>query len=130
VAKKTELVSLFEWHLKLINIPDPQREYMFHEFRRWRFDYAWPQFMVAVELEGGIYRHGKPVFNVNPKTGNVYKSTIKSGHLTIEGYESDIVKYNTAVLDGWQLLRFTHRFVADGTAITTLEKLINSQKSI
>ena len=30
-----------------------------HPTRRWRFDFAWPDPMVAVEIEGGLYQSGR-----------------------------------------------------------------------
>ena len=30
----------------------PQREYRFDDVRKWRFDFAWPSLMFAVEVEG------------------------------------------------------------------------------
>lgn len=57
------------------------REYAFHESRRWRFDFAWPDHMVALELEG-LGRHQK-----------------------VEGYREDCVKYSEAAIAGWCVLR-------------------------
>ncbi len=62
-------------------------EYRFHPTRKWRFDCAFPDRKVAVELEGGTYTGGR--------------------HTRGKGYEQDIEKYNAAVVLGWRLLRFT-----------------------
>ena len=44
-------------------IPEPEQEYEFHHERRWRFDYCWPDpdFMLAWEIQGGIYTRGRHV---------------------------------------------------------------------
>lgn len=55
--------------------------------RRWRFDYAWPDRRVALEVEGGVF------------------SRKGSRHTRGAGFRSDIDKYNRAALDGWLLLR-------------------------
>lgn len=62
-------------------------EYKFHKTRRWKFDYAIPQFKIAIEYEG-----------VN---------SIKSGHTTVKGFTKDCDKYNAAAMCGWKLLRYT-----------------------
>lgn len=61
-----------------------------HQFagRKWRFDIAWPELMVAVELEGGHW------------TGN-------SRHTRGSGFAADCEKYSTAAALGWRVLRFT-----------------------
>ena len=62
-------------------------EYRFHPTRKWRFDYAIPQYKVAIEVEGGLWisgRHNRPI------------SMIK-----------DFEKYNEAAKCGWLLLRYT-----------------------
>lgn len=37
----------------------PEPEHRFHESRRWRFDYAWPEHRVALEVEGGVWTRGR-----------------------------------------------------------------------
>lgn len=69
-----------------MGIPIPEREYKFHPTRKWRLDFAWPEYRLAVEIEGGAYkkgRHNRPV-----------------------GFIKDMEKYNSLTLSGWYLLRF------------------------
>lgn len=40
------------------DIPYPQEEYRFDASRRWRFDFAWPEKLLAVECNGGKWRTG------------------------------------------------------------------------
>lgn len=61
----------------------PVRECRFHPTRRWRFDLAWPDLKVAVEVDG-----------------------IGFGHQSIAGRKADNEKQNHAVLDGWSVFRF------------------------
>lgn len=61
------------------------REFRFHPERRWRFDFAWPEHAVALEIEGGIYCGGR--------------------HVRPAGYSRDCVKYNEAQLLGWRVFR-------------------------
>ena len=69
-------------------LPEPQTEYQFSD-RGWRFDYAWPAFLVAFEREGGDLQRGQ------------------SRHTSFKGYQADIIKYNTAALLGWLIIRAT-----------------------
>jgi len=39
-------------------IPTPHYEYLFHPVRKWRFDYAWPDKKVYLEIQGGLYNGG------------------------------------------------------------------------
>lgn len=70
-----------------LGLPSPVREHRFHVTRLWRFDYAWLEWKVALEVEG-LVRPG-----------------MKSRHTTNVGYMGDMEKYNEAALDGWLLIR-------------------------
>ena len=85
----SELETLFARGLSLLapEAPAPVREYTFAPPRRWRFDFAWPEARVAVEVEGGTWDRGR--------------------HTRGAGYAGDCAKYNAAVLGGWRVLRFT-----------------------
>ena len=65
----------------------PVLQHRFHKVRRWRFDFAWPDEMVAVEIEGGTFSGGR--------------------HSRGMGHHRDCEKYNTATVAGWKVLRFT-----------------------
>ena len=66
---------------------DCMAEWRFHPSRKWRFDYAIPAAMVAVEVEGGVFTGGR--------------------HTTGAGFTADLEKYNTAESMGWHVLRIT-----------------------
>ena len=76
------------------DVPEPVRQYVFHETRKWRFDFAWPDALVAVEIDGGIFQGSRK------KGGN------QTGHRSINGVMADMEKSNHAAIDGWCLLRF------------------------
>ena len=79
--------------MRAYRYPLPIREYVFHPDRKWRFDFAWPHKKVALEVEGGIYG-GK-------------KTSGKSRHTTIGGFEKDCLKYAAAAQLGWRVYRFS-----------------------
>lgn len=64
-----------------------EEEYLFNPNRKWRFDWAIPSLMIAVEYEG--------LFSE------------KSGHTTITGFTKDTDKYNSATSRGWRVIRLT-----------------------
>jgi len=84
----SDLEALLEQHIRLTGLPAPAREYRFHPRRRWRFDFAWPLYKVAVEVDGGIY--------------------CRSRHVRGTGFERDAEKRNAAVLAGWRVLHSLH----------------------
>jgi hypothetical protein len=61
--------------------------------RRFRFDYAIPSLMIAIEYEGII--------------------STKSRHTSVTGYTNDCTKYNLAQMNGWIVLRYTQLNLAN-----------------
>ena len=45
--------------IKALGIPPPVLEMRFHPIRRWRFDMAWVEKSVAVEVDGGMWGGGR-----------------------------------------------------------------------
>lgn len=102
--------------IKLYKLPEPEREYAFEEHRgpkgrraSYRFDFAWPDKKLAVECEGGIWHQGR--------------------HTRGAGFEADCRKYNTAVINGWAVLRFTAGMVRSFEAIRDIREALNGNRS-
>lgn len=89
VRKLAELVEG-----NLIDLPKYQQEFIFHPVRKWRFDYAWPDIKVALEIHGGIFTNGR--------------------HTRGKGFSEDKVKMNSAQLLGWIVIEATTAQVKDG----------------
>ena len=66
-------------------LPCPTPEYIFHETRQWRMDYAWIDAKVALEVEGGVWSGGR--------------------HTRPQGFLGDMEKYNEAAAMGYRLIR-------------------------
>jgi hypothetical protein len=94
------LVRLCSW----AKLPTPTTEHRFAPPRRWRFDLAWPDVRLAVEVEGGTW------------------ST--SRHTTGAGFEADCIKYNEAAILGWRVLRVTPSMIDDGRALAAIERAL------
>ena len=87
-----------------LKLPAPVTEYRFSLQRRWRFDMAWPELLLACEVEGGTYAGGR--------------------HSRGQGFQNDCEKYNEALVQGWRVLRVTPDQITSGEAIAWLEKLL------
>ena len=85
--------------------PPWEKEIRFHvpragqKKRQWRFDFAWPEIKVALEVEGGTFAAGK------------------SRHTTGIGYGKDCEKYSVAAIQGWIVVRVDTKMIKSGLAI-------------
>lgn len=92
----------FTWDIKHTLGLKMEMEYKFHPDRKWRFDYAIPEYKIAIEVEGGVWK--KTTYT--DKDGK--ELTIQGGrHTTGKGYINDLEKYNTATAMGWAVFRVT-----------------------
>jgi very-short-patch-repair endonuclease len=82
----------------------PAQEFRFHPERKWRFDFAFEEIKLAVEVEG----FGR--------------------HQTFAGYSRDCEKYNAATLLGWKVLRYTTGMVLSGEAISDVLRAIQDSR--
>ena len=87
-------------------LPSAVRELRFDEERAWRFDFAWPVPMVALEVEGATWAGGR--------------------HTRGRGFEADCEKYNAATLAGWSVYRVTGAMVRDGRAVALAVEALES----
>jgi hypothetical protein len=76
---------LFFKQLQHYEIPLPEREFRFHEKRQWRFDYCWQAQLLALEVEGGVWKYGR--------------------HNRPTGFIRDMKKYNEAAAKGYRVIR-------------------------
>lgn len=74
------------WLLIGHGLPLPKQQHQFARPRRWRFDFSWPDAMVAVELQGGSWINGR-------HTRGSYQS-------------KEHEKLNAAQKAGWVVLQF------------------------
>lgn len=49
----------FMLSLRAAGLPAPIDEFRFAAPRRWRFDFAWPEYNLALEIQGGIWIGGR-----------------------------------------------------------------------
>lgn len=85
-------------------IPAPQTEFEFHPTRNWRFDYAWTDAFVSVEIEGAVWVRGR--------------------HTRGAGFVRDMEKYNAAAKLGWRVFRFTPDQLRSGAAQMFIKEVL------
>jgi very-short-patch-repair endonuclease len=106
--------DLFDHQLRSYKLPPFERQLMFAKEigRRWLFDFANREFRVAVEVEGLVVM----------KVGDEW--VVKGRHASITGFKEDAIKYASAAILGWTVLRFEQSQVKDGTAIELTQRLL------
>lgn len=118
---RSRLELLFAEQVRGARLPDPDRDYRFHDKRKWALDFAWPSEVIfernqdyptrssdgiAVEIEGGTFVAGR--------------------HSRGAGFEKDCEKYAEALILGWRVLRVTGGMVLDGRAIALTRRLFDA----
>lgn len=101
---ESELCVLLAQQIQADGLPEPVLEERFHPVRKWRFDFAWPEQRLAVEVEGGVWISGR--------------------HTRGSGFTKDCEKYNTAALDGWTVLRVTSDQINSGQAMSWIRRAL------
>ncbi len=105
--RSSELETHLLLSVRAAGLPEPVREYKFHPTRKWRIDFCWPGFRLAVEVEGGIYRGG--------------------GHTHVKDLKRDMEKSNALTLLGWRLLRFHGDQVRSGEAVEIIKQAMGAR---
>ena len=52
---RSEAAFVVYWRLLAADLPEPEREYRFHPTRKWRLDFAWPEYRLGVEIDGQVH---------------------------------------------------------------------------
>jgi hypothetical protein len=103
--------------------------------RQWKFDVAFPDFKLAVEIEGLVVRSilvaeldgDFPVRSNGLITNvrDVNRMTVATGrHATVQGFREDTEKYNSAAELGWTVIRFLQSDIKPGHAIAKTQRVL------
>ena len=87
------------------NLPEPVLEFAFAPNRRFRADYCWPEAMVILEKQGGIWRP-------------------KGAHNTGTALLRDYEKSNLAQLLGYVYLQATPEQIRNGSVLEMLKEAL------
>ncbi len=106
MRKRSELELIFAAHIDQADMPKYEIEYEFDPDRKFRFDFAWPDLRIAVEVDGGTWSGGR--------------------HARGQGIYNDCIKQNRAVIKGWTVLRLTSDMIRESTeGLDYLKALMN-----
>jgi len=100
-------VRALDGMMRDIGLPAPVAEHPFHPERKWRFDRAWPDYGVAVEVDGGLSSGGR--------------------HVRKAGYEEDCRKINEAMIRGWLVIRVSTGMVHTAEALSPITAALISR---
>lgn len=89
-------------------LPMPVREYKFHDTRKWRLDYAWPEHKIGLEVNGGVWIRGR--------------------HTRGAGQIKDMEKFNAANLLSWHIYQCTPQEIHNLSILTVLQAAFKKEK--
>lgn len=101
------MIDIFVEYAKRALGVAPVKEYVFHATRKWRFDYAFVEAKVALEVEGGVHTGGR--------------------HIRPRGFLGDMEKYNAAATLGWLVLRTTPDQLRTLSTVEMIKEAINNR---
>lgn len=117
--KKVTAEDIFATQCRVFGLPDTRTQYRFEtelrseksgRLRQWKFDFAWPQYMLAVEIDGVVMRRMQGF-------DKKWRWVATGGHSDIQGMRDNNKKINRAIETGWSVLRYLEEEVQPGRAI-------------
>lgn len=106
---KTNRYAMFPALCVSMGLPKPVAEHKFHPTRKWRFDFAWPEYLVALEVNGGSWVAGR--------------------HNTGSGTAKDREKFTNAAIYGWRVLYCSPQEIMRGDTLDSVRKALYGLKS-
>jgi len=100
----SHLEIMLDDQMCLAGLPAPEAEFSAIEGRRYRWDFAWPNQKVLVEVQGAVW--------------------VKGGHSTGTGITRDAEKNNLAILAGWKPLIVTADHIKSGKALEWIKQAL------
>ena len=88
--------------------PEPVEELRFAPARRWRFDYAWPDYRLALEVQGGLFVRGR--------------------HTQGSALVAEQEKLNAAAAHGWRVIYCQPKDRASGAVLTVIRAALTDRR--
>jgi len=104
IVKKLTREQTFLLMLKARKIPTPTPEFRFHPVRKFRWDWAWPEVRLALEVEGGVWSGG--------------------AHGRGTGIVRDMEKSTLAAEEGWRIIRVTPSNLATEATMDSIHRAL------
>jgi len=101
--ENSPIEAKFAYQLKESGFPVFTREFKIFEDRHFRFDFAWPNLKLLVDLNG-------------------------NHHLDPTNYTRDCEKYALATIAGWRVLIFSSKMVRNDLAYSLIVKFFEENK--
>lgn len=92
-------------YFKSCGLLAPETEFRFHPERKWRFDFAWPEKKIALEVDGGIW--------------------IGGGHNRGAQIKKTWEKENEAHCMGWHILKCEPRDLCTTYVCALIQRCLN-----
>jgi very-short-patch-repair endonuclease len=104
-------MTTFDLQCRALGLPQPVAEFMFAKAigRKWRFDFAWPEKMVALEIDGGTFIPGGGRHSRGP------------------ALRQEMEKFAEAAIMGWRVIRCLPEHVTKGVAVQWVERAIKGE---
>lgn len=115
--RKKDYEAELAFQLRACNI-DFKAQFQFHPERKWRFDFCFPEKLLAVEIQGIT------------KIGFTDKGqAFVGGHQSPKGMREDLEKFDEAMRMGWRVYCCDQKMVTSGRALQTIEILLGLAKA-
>lgn len=95
--------------MRSVGLPTPERQALLIPGRKLRWDFAWPELLVCLEVDGGTW--------------------IEGAHNRGKRIEADCEKQCLAAIAGYRTLRVTGDQVRDGRALAFVERALSGRVS-
>ena len=95
--------------MRLLGIPEPRLEQLFHADRKWRFDFSWVEpIKVCLMVEGGTWNKG--------------------AHARGKSIDDDLECSNEATLAGWTVIRATSSMLRQPVVLNQVKQMLQKRK--
>lgn len=101
---KSALEAELALQIRALELPEPIREYQAIKGRKFRFDFAWVDARLLVEVNGGTYTKG--------------------AHSTGQGIARDYEKIRLGQDCGWKVYPFDGKAIKSGEAVEIIRKAL------
>lgn len=100
----SELEAILASRIALAGLPRPEVQFRFCPTRKWRADFAYPQAMLLIEAQGGIWSGGR--------------------HARGSGVAAEAEKFSTAAALGYRVLPLTREMIESGQAVELIRQAL------
>jgi len=110
-AEKIDFIQEYRFCAQYVGLGKGVKERLKQaRLKDWRFDFAFLNAMLAVEVEGGGWVGGR--------------------HTTGRGFAEDLRKYNAAALLNWFVLRCDFAMIKDGSILQTIKAQLKIRQNL